>query len=43
MSYVIFFMNCVAECRYAKSNDKPEPEPFYIFFSGGAGVVKSFH
>ena len=25
-----------------KSNDRPKPNPFYIFLSGGGGVEKSF-
>ena len=37
-----FFMEYLAEYKYAVVNDKPEPEPFDIFLSVGTGVEKSF-
>ena len=37
-----FIMKYAMECHLAENNNKPLPEPFYIFLSGSAGVGKSF-
>ena len=37
-----FIMTHTVELLLNESNDLPQPSPFYIFLSGGAGVGKSF-
>ena len=37
-----FIMQWAVKYHFAETNAKPEPDPFYIFLSGGAGVGKSF-
>ena len=37
-----FIMRYAIQCRLVARNNEPQPEPFQIFLSGGAGVGKSF-
>ena len=37
-----FIMKYAIKCILSERNNKPTPDPFYIFLSGGAGVGKSF-
>ena len=37
-----FIMKYAIKYILSERNNKPTPDPFYIFLSGGAGVGKSF-
>ena len=37
-----FIMKYAIQCILGERNNAPQPEPFHIFLSGGAGVGKSF-
>ena len=37
-----FIMKYAIQCKLSERNNEPQPDPFHIFLSGGAGVGKSF-